>query len=75
MILASRQLLKEVSARKRKSTVIQWLCEQRIAFLPGADGWPKVDVRELERLLLTGAHEARQSRHNFAALAEPQART
>ena len=69
MILASRQLLKEVSGRKRPSTVSAWLRLQRIEFLPGADGWPRVLVSEIERRMSSGEYSRPEPKLNIAAMA------
>lgn len=38
----TRDELRELSDRTRRSAVIRWLQARRVPFVPDADGWPKV---------------------------------
>lgn len=38
----SRDELRELASRTRRSAVIAWLEERNVPFIPDADGWPKV---------------------------------
>lgn len=40
--LATKEELRALSGRTRQSAIRRWLDEQGIAYLPDADGWPKV---------------------------------
>lgn len=74
MILASRQLLQELSGAKRATGVKAWLRLIGVRYVEGIDKWPRVAEAELEQLLVSGEREKRQARHNFGALADLQAR-
>ena len=38
----ARAELQELSGRSRPSAICRWLEARRIAYIPDADGWPKV---------------------------------
>jgi len=41
-ITFTRAELQELSSRSRPSAICRWLEARRIAYIPDADGWPKV---------------------------------
>lgn len=41
-MVASQDLLKEVSGLQRPSAIRRWLKKQHIKYVDGADNWPKV---------------------------------
>lgn len=66
----SRTELRKLTGRQQRATVTAWLLEQRWAFVPDADGWPKV-ARALhdQRLgLADGAAPAHHSGPDFSSL-------
>lgn len=66
-MLLTVEELKELSGRKQKSKIKDWLRSKGIDYLDGADGTPKVS-KELVENILQGKIEVRQSsqRHGNA---------
>lgn len=66
----TRTELRALTGRQQRATVTAWLREQQWAFVPDADGWPKV-ARALhdQRLgLADGAPRAHHSGPDFSSL-------
>ena len=58
--------LEELTERKRKAEQVSWLRKNRVPFLVGANGHPRVSREFIARKLGGGAPE--QPEPNFAAL-------
>ncbi len=56
MRLATRQELLDLTGRKRPSAVAQQLRRMGLHYAPGADGWPRVLVSAIEKLLDPPGH-------------------
>lgn len=50
-MLLSVEELKELSGRKNKSKIKEWLHTKGLVFLEGADGYPKVSKEYIEQML------------------------
>lgn len=50
-MLLSIEELKELSGRKNKSKIKEWLRSKGVIFLEGADGYPKVSKEYVEQML------------------------
>jgi hypothetical protein len=50
-MLLSIEELKELSGRKNKSKIKEWLRTKGVTFLEGADGYPKVSKEYVEQML------------------------
>jgi hypothetical protein len=50
-MLLSIEELKELSGRKNKSKIKEWLRAKGVTFLEGADGYPKVSKEYIEEML------------------------
>jgi hypothetical protein len=59
-MLLSIEELKELSGRKNKSKIKEWLRTKGVTFLEGADGYPKVSKEYVEQML-SGNIEIKQS--------------
>jgi hypothetical protein len=71
-MLLSVEELKELSGRKNKSKIKEWLHTKGVNFLEGADGYPKVS-KEYVQEMLKGNIEIKQAvrkRGNANALHE-----
>lgn len=69
-LFVSHQHLQELSGRAYPKHIIRWLSENGYRFDVGADGWPKVLLRQLEErqgLRPTPAPRARE-RPDFSAI-------
>jgi hypothetical protein len=75
MLTLSIEELKEITGKRQKSKVKEWLEKQGINYLSEPDGWPKVS-RELVQEALRGSLKARPviaKKGNGDALREMQA--
>lgn len=66
-MLLSRDELKEVSGKHRPDAIRRWLDDQRIPYLVGGDGWPKV-ARVVVELRLGAVTTKPATRLNLAGL-------
>lgn len=56
MKLATRQELRELTGRSRPTAVAAQLRRMGLHYAPGADGWPRVLVSAIEKLLDPPGH-------------------
>jgi hypothetical protein len=72
MLLLSVEELKELSGRKNKSKIKDWLRTKGVNYLEGADGYPKVSKELVEEILKgnIGIKHITRNRCNENALRE-----
>jgi hypothetical protein len=71
-MLLSIEELKELSGRKNKSKIKEWLRSKGVNYLEGADGYPKVSKEYIEEMLKGNVtiRSADRKRGNANALLE-----
>lgn len=63
----SRDQLRELSGKHRRSCVIRWLRENGYRYDEAADGWPRVLVAAVEARLMPSARQRKPTEPDFSA--------